>query len=123
MNNCCFSGRAGQDAELRYTGAGQAVASFNLAVDRFNKKDGPIWIKITLWAKQAENLAKFITTGKQLSVAGEIDLETYKNRNDEMVTKLVLNARQVTLLGGGSAPTEETEQESEEQIEEETAPF
>lgn len=106
MNNCTFAGRAGGPAELRSTGGGQSVANFSLAVDRFKKDAGPIWIEVTIWAKLAETVSKYITKGKQLVVTGEIDLQTYETRENGTKTKLTLNAKQITLMGGGEAAPE-----------------
>jgi single-strand DNA-binding protein len=118
MNSCTFAGRVGGDAEIRKTGDDQSVANFSLAVDRPKKrgeKQSPIWIKVTLWGKTADNLTEYITKGKVVSVTGAIDLNTYKTRNDEERTELVLNARDISLLGGGSSdrePGDESENRS-----------
>jgi single-strand DNA-binding protein len=80
------------------------VANFSLAVDR-PKRNGekvdPLWVKVTLWGKQAEALSKFIVKGKQLVVSGEADLSTFETRDGNSRTDLTLTARNVTLFGGG----------------------
>jgi single-strand DNA-binding protein len=106
MNNCTFAGRAGRDAEIRKTSEGQSVANFSLAVDRYRKDEGPIWIKVVLWGKQADNLTQYITKGKQLAVSGSVDLRTYETSGGETRTELTLNAQNVTLLGGGEKTSE-----------------
>jgi len=112
MNQCTFAGRSGNDAEGRYTTSGQAVANFNLAVDRPKRngeKQQPLWVKVTLWGKTAEGVAKFITKGKQLVVSGDVDLRSYQTRDGETRTDLTLNARQVTLMGGGEQRSDANE--------------
>ena len=61
-------GRIGRDAELRFTAAGDAVCSVPVAVDYGRKgQDGKKptqWYEVTLWGKQAEGLAEYLTKGK-----------------------------------------------------------
>ena len=99
MNSCVFAGRVGQDATLRKTNNDQSVSSFSLAVNRFKKDAGPIWIKVTLWGKQADSLTQYIKKGKEITVSGEIDLQSYDARDGEKRTELVLSARQLTFHG------------------------
>ena len=114
MNNAVFAGRAGSTAEMKKTKGGDSVTSFSLAVDRFKKADGPLWVKVTLWAKQAEALTQYITKGKQLVVSGSVDLQSYETKNGETRTDLVLRANNVTLMGGGEAAAEQEEEVAEE---------
>lgn len=120
MNTAVFAGRAGQAAQLNKTKGGDSVANFSLAVDRFKKDDGPLWVSVSLWGKQAENLAKYITKGKQIVVSGSVDLQTYQARDGEARTSLTLRANNVTLQGGGeSAQEEEVAEEETQEVEEE----
>lgn len=100
MNACTFAGRVGRDAILRKTGGGDSVSNFSLAVDRFKKDSGPLWLSVSLWGKSADNLTQYIKKGKQLVVSGDVDLRSY-DKDGETRTELVCNARQVTLMGGG----------------------
>jgi len=104
LNSVTFVGRLGGDAEQRYTTGGSAVSSFSLAVDR-QKKNGqkpqPIWVRVTLWGKQAEALTQYLTKGKQVAVQGELDIREYTDRNGDKRTSVEVQGRQITLLGGG----------------------
>lgn len=119
MNNAVFVGRAGQEARLNSTGSGEKVANFSLAVDRFKKDAGPLWVSVSVWGKQGENLAQYITKGKQVAVAGEVDIRTYDYKGEQR-TELTLRAASVRLLGGGErsdsqeAGGDEPSQDSEE---------
>jgi single-strand DNA-binding protein len=126
MNNVTFAGRAGGPAVVRKIKGGDSVANFSLAVDRFKKEDGPLWVKVTLWAKQADALAQYITKGKQLVVSGSADLQSYETKDGETRTDLVVRAISVTLMGGGEAAAEdaqETEQNEEQEVADEDIPF
>jgi len=116
MKNLTIAGRIGSDAVSRAT-KGDNVTNFSVAVDRpFRKDDGPLWIKVSLWGTRGEKLEQYLTKGKVVSVSGEMDLNTYHStKNDEDVTEVVLNANQVTLLGGGEKQDREPGDETEEE--------
>jgi single-strand DNA-binding protein len=113
MKNLTIAGRIGKDAETRSTSK-DTVTNFNVAVDRFKKDDGPLWVKVTLWGTRGEKLAQYLTKGKTVSVSGEMDLQTYQNKNGDNVTDVVLNANQVTLLGGGEQSNTRTREAGDE---------
>lgn len=105
MNIWTGVGRLGRDAELRYTAGGVAVSNFSIAVDRPKKggeKQKPLWLKVTLWGKIAEVLTKYLTKGKQVAVSGELDIREWQDREGAARTSTEINARNVTLLGGGT---------------------
>lgn len=108
MNNCTFAGRVGGDAEVRKTRGDESVANFSLAVDRYKKDEGPLWIKVTLWGKKADSLSQYITKGKQITVAGSVDLQSYETRDGEKRTDIILNAQQLTFGGGGQSDADDS---------------
>jgi single-strand DNA-binding protein len=121
MNVVCLTGRLGQTADLRYTTNGTAVTNFSLAVDRFGK--GPngekltLWVTINVWGKQAEAITPYLTKGKAVAVTGELlPVREYTTSQGQKRSQLQVNARQVTLLGGGEKQDSkvQTEAESEE---------
>ena len=102
-------GRVGNDAELRYTNAGKAVASFTLAVDNGKDKTTgndrpPTWWKVTLWEKRAESLAQYILKGKLVYVSGRAGSEAWINKDDgEARSKLTLQMDNFEFCGGTKA--------------------
>jgi hypothetical protein len=52
-----------------------------------------------------------------------MDIQTYTNKSGEEVTQVVLNANQVTLLGGGSEREESTDDSAEDDSDESRAGF
>jgi single-strand DNA-binding protein len=123
MKNLTIAGRIGKDAVGRST-KGDTVTNFNVAVDRpFNKQAGPLWISVSLWGTRGEKLEQYLTKGKVVSVSGEMDIQTYTNKSGEEVTQVVLNANQVTLLGGGSEREESTDDSAEDDSDESRAGF
>jgi len=71
-------GYLGRDPDMKYTPAGQAVANFNLAVNRqYAETNGQAvketaWFKIAAWGKTAENCSEFLHKGSLVLVEGRL---------------------------------------------------
>ena len=112
MNNAVFAGRVGADAELKYTQAGKAVASFNLAIDNGKDSEGqkrkPLWVKATLWEKRAESLAQYIKKGIVVIVSGPVSIESWiSKQSGEADARIAVNVREFTFGGGKNDSGEE----------------
>jgi single-strand DNA-binding protein len=105
MNVGTFVGRVGRDAELRTTPSGAVVLNFSLANDvGYGERKATQWISCALWGEQrAEKLQQFIVKGKQLAVSGEVTVRAYATRAGEPAAEILLNVRELTLLGGRDA--------------------
>ena len=88
LNRVTLVGRLTRDAELRRTGNGKAVASFNLAVGRnFKTGDGQDadFISCVCWGKVAENTANYCSKGSLVSVDGRLQSRSYENNQGQKV--------------------------------------
>jgi single-strand DNA-binding protein len=67
LNRVFLIGNLTRDPEVRYTPKGTAVVELGLAVNRVtkddegNKKEEVTWVDVTLWARQAEIAAQYIS--------------------------------------------------------------
>lgn len=105
MNSITIAGRIGSDAEQKFFGSGDSVVNFSVAVNRPKKngqKQDPIWFRVALFGKLGETLLAYLTKGTIVSVAGELNVRTYEAKGATQVS-VEINARQVSLLGGGEA--------------------
>ena len=106
VNKVILVGNLGRDVELRYTPAGSAVATLNLATTEvWNDKGGQRqekteWHRVVLWGKTAESLADYLTKGKQIYVEGKLQTRKWKDKdgNDKYTTEV--RGDRVVLLGG-----------------------
>jgi len=109
MNNLNFTGRLGKDAELRFTGAGDPVLGFSVAMDAgYGDKKQTIWLDCSQWGKRAESLEQHLKKGTQ--VAGHGELSTFTT--DSGKTYLKVRLSDITLLGGSTSsqkPKEDTQ--------------
>ena len=109
MNKVTLIGRLTKDPELKFTpGAGTAVATFTVAVDRrLPNKDGQReadFIPIVVWGKQAENTANYMSKGKLIAIAGRIQTRSYdaKDGTKRYVTEIVAEEVQFLDRGNGT---------------------
>lgn len=119
-------GRAGRDAEMRYTPDGTAVASFSMATNRkWNRHDGSqgeetIWFKITAWRGLADICHKYVHKGKEVLVEGRLKPDESGNPrvwtgNDGVShASYEITAETIKLLGGRDSQSEQGEQEQGE---------
>jgi single-strand DNA-binding protein len=108
VNKVVLVGRLGRDPEMRYTGAGTAVANFSVATDeRWNTRDGESqnrteWHNIVVWSKLAEICNQYLTKGKLVYIEGRLQTRDWEDRdgNKRRTTEIV--ATEMKMLGARS---------------------
>jgi len=71
-------GNLGRDPEMRYTPAGQAITTMNVATSRRYKNNNgedvkeTIWFRIKVWGKQGENCNQYLKKGSKVLVEGRL---------------------------------------------------
>jgi single-strand DNA-binding protein len=105
VNKCILIGHLGRDAETKFTPGGAAVTRFSVATNRRWKdqqsgewKEETDWTNIVLW--RSENLANYLTKGKQVYVEGRIQTRSYEDKDGKKVYSTEVVADDVILLGG-----------------------
>lgn len=101
FNKITIVGHLGRDAEQRFTPGGMAVASFSVATTE-KRKDGEktTWFRVSLFGKQAENIAPYLTKGKLVFVEGRLRQEEYTTKDGATRTALEVNATDLQLISG-----------------------
>jgi len=108
FNRVILAGNLTRDPELRYTPNGKAVASFGLAVNNRYKagdewKDDTCFVDVTVWGKQAENCAEYLSKGRNVLVEGRLQYRTWETEEGQKRSKLEVVALNVQFLGGREA--------------------
>src|SRR5579884_4300567 len=105
LNKVHLIGHLGRDAETRFTPSGAAFTRFSVATNRRWKdqqtgewKEETDWVNVVLW--RAENLANYLTRGKQVYVEGRIQTRNYDDKDGKKVYVTEVVADDVILLGG-----------------------
>ena len=77
MNKVFLVGRLTREPELRTTQSGISVATFTVAITRRMNRDESDFINIVTWRGLADNCAKYLVKGQQVSVVGELRTRSY----------------------------------------------
>ena len=86
LNHIVLMGRLTRDPELRRTGAGVAVATFSIAVDRdfANSATGERetdFIDIVAWRSTAEFVSKYFAKGRMAVISGRLQIRNWNDKD------------------------------------------
>lgn len=105
VNKVILLGNLGRDAETKFTTNGAARTIFAIATSRRWKdqqtgewKEETDWHNVVLWRQ--ENLANYLTKGKQVYVEGRLRTRSYDDKDGKKVYTTEVVADEVILLGG-----------------------
>lgn len=107
MNRVDLVGRLTRDPELRHTSSGRGVCQINLAINRtFTNQSGEReadFINVVVWDKQAENVSKYLTKGRLVSVEGRLQTRNYDDKDGKKVYVTEVVANNVQFLSTGNS--------------------
>ncbi|TDJ51007.1 MAG: single-stranded DNA-binding protein [Nitrospina sp.] len=106
FNKVLLMGNLTRDPELRFTSNGSALAKFGLAVSRKYKageewKEEVCFVDITVWGKQAENCAEYLSKGRPVFIDGRLQFSSWETDDGQKRSKLEVVANMVQFLGQG----------------------
>lgn len=114
VNKVILVGHLGRDAETKFTKAGASISNFSIATGRKWKdkatgqwKEETDWVNIRLW--RGENLAPYLTKGKQVYVSGRLKTDDYEDKDGVRRFSTYVVAEEVILLGGGGGRSDSHE--------------
>lgn len=104
LNKVMIIGRLGRDPELRYTQSGAPVASLNIATDESytdrdgNKVDRTEWHRVSVFQRQAENCANYLTKGSLVYVEGSLQTRKWQDQQGQDRYTTEIKAQRVQFL-------------------------
>ena len=113
VNHVMVLGNLTRDPELRYTPSGTAVCQLGVALNRrWRDQAGELqqevtFVDVTVWSKQAETVAQYLTRGRAVAIEGRLQQDTWETEGGERRSRLKVVAQRVTFLSsasGGPAP-------------------
>ena len=117
MNKVVLIGRLSRDPELRHTTNGTAVCQINVAISRpvsQGREPETDFINVTVWNKQAENVARYLAKGRQVAVEGRIQTRSYDNNEGKRTYVTEVIASNVEFLGSANDNNRQTNQQFED---------
>ena len=102
FNKVILIGNMVEDAELRTTPSGVAVASFRIAVGRRFKQEGQPeadFVTIVTWRSSAEFASKYFRKGDTVLVCGQLQQRGYTDKDGVKRTTYEVVADEVSFAG------------------------
>jgi single-strand DNA-binding protein len=101
-NQVTIVGNLTDDPELRYTPAGAAVATFNVAVNRRTRDENGQWkdgetsfFRCNVWRQQAENVAESLNKGSRAIVIGRLRQRSWETPEGQKRTVIEIEVENV----------------------------
>jgi single-strand DNA-binding protein len=98
LNRVTLIGNLTKDPETRFTPNGTQVLNFDLAVNhRYKDQTGnlvedPLFIRVVVWAKQAEICSQFLTKGKAVFVEGRLRSRSWETKDGQKRSTIEVQA-------------------------------
>lgn len=119
MNSVVLIGRLARDPDLKFMPSGMAVTRLNLAVDKElfgDKKQEAInqgkptadFISISVFGKQAESCANYLSKGSMCAVNGRISTGSYTTQTGEKKYTTDVIANRVEFIGSKQSTSTST---------------
>ncbi len=102
VNRATLVGRAGKDAELRYSQNGSAVMNLTVATSEVrgsgaDRKEFTEWHRVVAWGKYVETLAPKIKKGTEVIVLGKVSNRSWVDKQGVKKYSTEINADTVGL--------------------------
>lgn len=104
QNKCNFTGRLGGDPEVKFSKAGTAYASVNIACSGSKKTNGEWvehteWIPLTFFGRQAEVVGEYCNKGSMIRVEGRFQTHKF-DKDGQTHYRSSIAVNELELLGG-----------------------
>jgi len=119
VNKIILIGNLGHEPELRRTAKGNSVMSLSLATHRRmrtasgEKAEETNWHKATVWGKQAETCAKYLTKGSRVYLEGELRSTSWTDGSGNQRKSSEITVNEIHFLGGASTSGKAIQPEEE----------
>ena len=100
-----IQGNVTADIELKQSGSGVSVCSFNVAVNRYSKDPGAAkadFFTVVCWREKAEFVARHFGKGKPILVCGRRENREWQDKNGNKRVSTEIIAEEVSFVGGGA---------------------
>jgi single-strand DNA-binding protein len=97
-------GNLGGDPEMRYTPAGRAFTTFNVACNRTyttpegERREETEWFRVTAWSRLAELCNQFLSKGRRVYIEGRLSSRSWEGADGQKRFSLEIAASEMVLL-------------------------
>jgi single-strand DNA-binding protein len=106
VNRVFLLGNLGKDPEVRHTQGGTTVANLRIATTERRPdgnggwQDQTEWHSVVVFGKQADNVKKFLTKGRQVFVEGSLRTRQWQDQQGQKRFSTEVVALRVEFIGG-----------------------
>jgi single-strand DNA-binding protein len=106
INRVIVTGNLTRDPELRSTGGGMAVCGLRIAVNGSRKDESGNWVEepnyfnVTIFGRQGETAAQYLTKGRGVAVDGRLRWREYTDKDGNKREAIEIVADTVQFLSG-----------------------
>lgn len=113
VNKVTLLGRLAQEPEMRYTPGGTAVCNLRVVTNFWQKdaasgesKETAEFHDVTVWGKQAESVAQYLSKGRQVYIDGRLQTRSWVDEKTEQRRyKTEVVANDVIFIGSADRET------------------
>ncbi len=98
MNVVTLIGNLASDVDVREVGEERRVATFLLAVDRPGQDAGADFVRVSVWNRQADACARFLSKGKRVAVDGRLRSRSWDEPDGKRRSAVEVSANSVQFL-------------------------
>jgi single stranded DNA-binding protein len=96
---CAFTGKLGQDAELKTSKHDKPWSSFSVAVDMEASEEATTWVRVAVFGEMATRLCPELKKGTEVYCEGRLRLDSWTGRDGREHSGLRVAAAKVEVLG------------------------
>jgi single-strand DNA-binding protein len=96
MNQVFLTGNLGADPEIKFSSAGDPIATFNLAFRLSKERTG--WIKIAAFGKTAEVAETYLHKGAKILLSATIDHNKWETEDGQQKSTIQLIANRIEFI-------------------------
>jgi len=118
VNKTILVGRLGSDPELRYTPAGTAVVTVNIATNEVwydkekVKQERVEWHRLVFWRRNAEVVAEYAPKGREIYVEGRLQTRSWEDKDGVKRWTTEVIVRDLQLLGSGNGDSNRADKQT-----------
>lgn len=107
VNRATIAGNVGQDATIRYSASGVAVATFSIATNRLYKnqegerQEETEWHRVVVLGKMGERAGQLVKKGAPIFLEGRISTKDWEDKEGRKRRTTEIIANTFSLMDGG----------------------
>jgi single-strand DNA-binding protein len=113
--NFAFTGRLGQDAQIKATPNGKTYMEMSVAVNTgYGNYKKTLWVKVKQWGERVNNIAGIFTKGAIVAGNGEVSINEWTGKDGTAHADLEVTCMNVQILSSKKQDSVSNEPDTDE---------